>query len=1069
MSRVVLCLLGGLLAVCALSAETRPDRYALILSEPPLVQYRRDPKAAEAARLINLQQTGLRSALADRQIAITGSTRTLLNAVYVAIPPADAAKLADLPGVRVAVRMRPIRRHLTKALDLIGAGNAWNILGGKDFSGLGVEVGILDSGIDQTHPTLRDPSLQPPAGFPKCGQTSDCAFTNSKVIVARSYVASLVLPDDPRYSHPDDLSARDRMGHGTAVASIVAGNSTTSPLGPLSGVAPKAFLGNYKIFGSPGVNEVTFDDVLIQALEDAYVDGMDIVTLPIGNPALWGPLDTVGSAQCPVARTGDNSCDPKAMAVENAIQGGLTVVVSAGNDGDLGNNLPTFNSINSPGSAPSAITVGATSNAHNVYSTVRAPGNPALARLVALRGNGPRQQGPVSGRLVDVSRLGNDGKACSPISGSVGGGVALILRGDCTFATKVNNAQQAGAIAAIVYQPDTDSLFPMQHLESTGIPSVLIGNSAGAGLKSYAASNANAAVILDPALVELSAAADQVPAFTSQGPGIATAAVKPEVAAPGVGLYMATQTYDPNGELYDPSAYAAAQGTSFSAALAAGVAALVKQRNPPFTPAQVKSALVNTASSNVTDPITGASPARLAAVGMGKLSAGDAVNAVVTASPATVAFGVVNSGNAPSPAVTLANTSNRSLTLSISVVQRDPDSNAKVTVNPASINLAPNQSQAFNAILSGNLPVAGSYEGYINVQGSGTPLRIPYTYTVSDGVVANAFPLENGDFVADVGQTIFLSLKATDRYGVPLINSTVQFRLSFGGGQIQVASPATDPLGIAQAKVTLPAQPGEVEFSATVGSQTVYFDGRTRLTPAISAVVNAASLVAGQPVAPGSYITIFGRGLAEAARISQTPYLPISLGGIAVSFDRPDKGLSIPGRLFYVSDSQVNVQVPWEFQGLSSVQMKVYHGDSGSLVSTVPLNDFAPAFFEYRDAQSGNLLAAALDQGFQLITPTNPAQKGKVVQFYVNGLGPVKNHPPSGEIAPVQPLLVTDLVPSVSIGGQAATVLFNGLAPQNVGLYQVNALVPAGVPSGLQPVVVTINGVSSKTTAIPVQ
>src|SRR5439155_3208267 len=120
--------------------------------------------------------------------------------------------------------------------------------------------------------------LAVPDGFPK----GDPAYTNHKVIVARSYVS--LLPS------PDDASARDHSGHGTAAAMIAAGVRNSGPAGTIVGVAPKAYLGSYKIFGSPGVNDTTTTEVLVKALEDALSDGMDVVALSVGSPAGYGPL-----------------------------------------------------------------------------------------------------------------------------------------------------------------------------------------------------------------------------------------------------------------------------------------------------------------------------------------------------------------------------------------------------------------------------------------------------------------------------------------------------------------------------------------------------------------------------------------------------------------------------------------------------------------------------------------------------------------------------------------------------------------------------------------------------------
>ena len=204
--------------------------------------------------------------------------------------------------------MRPVRRFkmaLNRATQLMNAPAAWNAVGGVSNGGKGIKIAILDSGIDQTHPAFQDSTLPMPAGFPLCtaGHPEDCAYTTNKVIVARSYVRMLAAGSDPRNpaadSMPDDFSPRDRVGHGTAVASCAAANSTATPAitttgGPLTivGMAPKAYLGNYKIAGSPGVLDGASDAIMIQAIEDALADGMDIASLSVIGPAFTGALDT---------------------------------------------------------------------------------------------------------------------------------------------------------------------------------------------------------------------------------------------------------------------------------------------------------------------------------------------------------------------------------------------------------------------------------------------------------------------------------------------------------------------------------------------------------------------------------------------------------------------------------------------------------------------------------------------------------------------------------------------------------------------------------------------------------
>ena len=160
--------------------------------------------------------------------------------------------------------------------------------------------------------------------------------------------------------------------------------------------------------------------------------------------------------------------------------------------------------------------------------------------------------------------------------------------------------------------------------------------------------------------------------------------------------------------------------------------------------------------------------------------------------------------------------------------------------------------------------------------------------------------------------------------------------------------------------------------------------------------------------------------------------------------------------------------MPWELQGLNSAQMKVSIGEVSGALYTVPLNDSSPAVFEVPDP-SGSIVAAALDENFRLVTTANALPRGRSGQIYCNGLGPVTNTPATGEGSPADPLASSRATPSVTIGGRQAQVLFSGLTPFTVGLYQIN-LVPANdTPTGLQPVVITVNGVASKAVNIAIR
>lgn len=1079
MSRLFAWLLAGLLALG--SPADSSDRYALILEDPPVVSQIRSRDELEsqhtrqAVGRLAAKQEALRQELMRRGVHVTGTSQLLLNAVFVRARPEQVAELRQLPGVRQVSHLPPIRRHLNRALDLSKARAAWQRLGGMANAGAGVKIGVIDSGIDHEHPALRDDSLTPPPGFPKC-VPRDCPWTSNKVIVARSYVERLAAgrpPNPAENSRPDDLTPRDRVGHGTAVAVIAAGREVRTPSATISGVAPKAFLGNYKVFGSPGVNDSTYGDIIVAALEDALRDGMDIVTLSLGTPALYGPLDT---GEACVAAPGV-PCDVRAMAVENAVKAGMLVIASAGNDGDFALKYPALGSINTPGTAPSALTVGAITNAHVWFSSVRveAADAPAELRMVPARlGDGPRPGAPLTAVVRDVERLGDDGRACRALpAGSLEGALALVQRGGCSFALKVLHAENAGAVGVIIYQLEgQEGIFSPAGLAGTSIPAAMIPNSAGKLLKSFLASRPDAEATLDPTLTAWEARADEMAYFSSRGPSLGENGIKPELVAVGTDLLTATQTYDPNSEMWDPSGYTAVDGTSFAVGLAAGAAALVKQRNPGWTPTQIKSALVNTADPQVFDD---GEAAAVTAAGAGRLDAAAALEAAVTVEPATLSFGVLTAASpGSSRTLTLRNGGAARVALRLSVVPRREAAGTRLVLTATSVTLEPNGSAQIGVRLEGGLPPPGSYEGEIRIEGDARGLRVPYLFIVSDNTPYNAYPLLGYDFDGVVNSYMpgeLIAVKLTDRYGAPLANVPVRFRATLGGGYVEEADPATDIYGIAAARIVLGPLLGEQQFVAEAGGLTVPFDGWARLRPTIfsGGVVNAASFTRGAPVAPGSYIAIFGRGLADTIRVFSTPYLPLALAGVSVSFDAPQRNLSLPGRLHFVSPEQINVQVPWELQGLNSVLIKVSIGRISSALYTLPLADYAPAFFEYQEAPGRRLLAAQDDPGVRLIGSANPARRGEVVHLYANGLGPVDPTPPTGEPALAQPLSWTRVKPRVVIGGKEAEVIFHGLAPRNVALYQLDVVVPKDAPTGLQEVTVSIGGVTSKAALLPVQ
>ncbi|MGA2588562.1 MAG: hypothetical protein ABSH32_01480 [Bryobacteraceae bacterium] len=226
-------------------------------------------------------------------------------------------------------------------------------------------------------------------------------------------------------------------------------------------------------------------------------------------------------------------------------------------------------------------------------------------------------------------------------------------------------------------------------------------------------------------------------------------------------------------------------------------------------------------------------------------------------------------------------------------------------------------------------------------------------------------------------------------------------------------------------------------------------------------IVNAASYAAA--VAAGSIASAFGSFLLASPSGATTNPLPISLAGLSLLFN---DGVQAP--LFFASGGQVNLQVPWELAGQAQATLTATLNTESSAAQTVSLAPFAPAIFSQNAEGSGQ--GAILDTAYQLVNASNPATAGSTfIQIYCTGLGPVTNQPPSGAPTPDSPFAETPTTPTVSIGNVPAHVSFSGLAPGYVGLYQVNAQVPAGAPGGAAvPVVISIGGVMSNAVTIAV-
>jgi minor extracellular serine protease Vpr len=366
---ICLILAGALVAGQALAApasDTNSNRatqdtgYALVqLNGEPLATYvRTKPPKGKKIDFASNTARAYRAQLSNRrndykawlranvpQASVTGEFDISLNAVAVKLGGASLAQVSATSTVKAAQYQGLFYPNQVSVVDpdlaLISAEQAWARNGGTAATaGAGVKVAIVDSGVDQSHPCFSD------SGYAAANQIGDKRFTNNKVIAAR--VFNNKLPQN-------GLTAEAIDSHGTHVAGTVACNFRTpaSVSGvsipyAMSGVAPRALLGNYNVF--PGnVGNARSEDIL-NALEAAYADGMDIANMSLGG--------------------GSNGIqDLLTVAVDNLDQANMVVAIASGNEG------PGYFTVSSPGMAARGLTAGASSVPHFVGAPVTVAGN----------------------------------------------------------------------------------------------------------------------------------------------------------------------------------------------------------------------------------------------------------------------------------------------------------------------------------------------------------------------------------------------------------------------------------------------------------------------------------------------------------------------------------------------------------------------------------------------------------------------------------------------------------------------------------------------------------------------
>ncbi len=571
------------------------------------------------------------------------SYRYGLNGFAARMSVAQAQKLEHDPDVLTVWEdeIRPMATsHSPVFLGLFDAVDGLRSVAGLD--GDGIVIGVIDSGIAPEHPALKDtreadkprlcrsswadatllgkwlcrryrklpevPEFEAPEdwnGACESGEQFETTSCNNKLIGARWFIDG-ALETGP-IDEDEILSPRDADGHGTHTATTAAGNRSSASIfgtliGDVEGMAPKARVAAYKAcWLRPGDTRASCNTSdLARAIDAAVADGVDVISY------------SVGSSMSRVTAPDD-------VALMAAAKAGVLAVVAAGNEG------PNLGTIGSPAGGPWVVTAAASSRdgeSHVEAFEISAP--PVIAGRYATREAAftpPLEDvDPIEGSLVlvndddtalDSGATGSEADACQALinDDEILGNIALIQRTGCRFDTMVANAADAGAVAAIVYNIAGDPI--VMHGESglSDIPALMMGQAdANLILAEFDAGN-DVSVILDKGfLLASNDSGDTMASFSARGPAPVADILKPDVTAPGINIlagFSPDSAYSTAGENF-----AYLSGTSMSTPHVAGVAALIRQAHPDWSPATIKSALMTTARQDISSSggIENASP-----------------------------------------------------------------------------------------------------------------------------------------------------------------------------------------------------------------------------------------------------------------------------------------------------------------------------------------------------------------------------------------------------------------------------------------------------------------------------
>ncbi len=549
------------------------DHAGLAATAPSLTRSRKLNTQSAAARAYDAYLTSQRAsyisqmdATLGRNLAVTHSYSITLNGIAADMSAAEAAQVRQLPGVK-AVRPAGVE-HINsyRSAGFIGADTIWDGVNTPDLVGTrgkGITVGVLDTGANSSHPSFANDAA------------CDFDAANPKLVAVDCGTSSGGLCTGP---NPEAGSGN---GHGVHTAGTIAGNTIDNTVTPapalpdglsMSGIAPCAAIISYKVCQTTSCSGAH----VTAGIENAIADGVDVINFSIsGGTNPWG--------------TGDN--DRQFLEAVNA---DIFVAASAGNTSP--SVTDPVGKVNHRG--PWVMSVAASTQDIIVGPTLSAvgPGTPPPDAMGVPLNTGSTTPASATPTLSGAPlRLDPDNIGGCTADGGFSadyfdGAVAVVRRGVCPFTEKISNAHAAGAIMVVIANNQAGSI----NMDTTGAPAVpaySILQKSGDAIISFLTPNPVDGLADVAEIAVGNTQPDVIADFSFRGPtpGNLADLTKPDITAPGVDIYAAS---DPGGG----DNYEFMSGTSMSGPQIAGAAVLLRAVHPDWTVTEVKSAIQTTAS-----------------------------------------------------------------------------------------------------------------------------------------------------------------------------------------------------------------------------------------------------------------------------------------------------------------------------------------------------------------------------------------------------------------------------------------------------------------------------------------